>query len=241
MDAYIILLYFACPARALLTSSFTRVFHVPLSDYVDNVLAVDKSSSSPIECATTCDVNCYSFTHDEETRECKTYSKELCTDVGVNQSSVIQTFVRKRKDHIHGLDMIHLLTRQGSSLRIELVSWYNDTAYAQYSFFMIADESSKYRLSVSGFSGNVSYDAMAYHNGFKFSTYDNDNSNMVNCASWAVGGWWYKGCYDSNLNGPYRADTGLDIYKSMAWIRFYAGREYVPMMKTRMLVKMSGV
>ncbi|XP_033725308.1 angiopoietin-related protein 7-like [Pecten maximus] len=139
-----------------------------------------------------------------------------------------------------GLDVIHLLTQTISTLRIELVSWHGDTAYAQYSFFRIADESSKYRLSVSGFSGNVSYDAMAYHNGFQFTTEDNDNSAIGYCALSASGAWWYKSCYDSNLNGPYLPDT-RDIYKSMAWYRFYTGRDHVPLMKSRMLVKESDV
>ncbi|XP_069106248.1 fibrinogen-like protein A isoform X1 [Argopecten irradians] len=55
-----------------------------------------------------------------------------------------------------GLDIIHLLTLSGSILRINLMSWKNDVKYAQYRDFRVGDASSKYRLSVSGFSGNVS-------------------------------------------------------------------------------------
>ncbi|XP_021355180.1 fibrinogen-like protein A [Mizuhopecten yessoensis] len=140
-----------------------------------------------------------------------------------------------------GLEIIHLLTQRTSVLRIELVSWYGDVAYAQYSSFRIANESTEYQISVSGFSGNASYDAMAFHNGLPFTTYDNENSFTGRCAEDASGAWWYKGCLDSNLNGLYIQDTGVDIYQSMVWCKFYSDRDYVPMMKTRMLVKLSGV
>ncbi|KPU75714.1 uncharacterized protein Dana_GF26643 [Drosophila ananassae] len=38
----------------------------------------------------------------------------------------------------------------------------------------------------------------------KFTTYDNDNDeSSLNCAAKLTGAWWYKNCYDSNLNGAY--------------------------------------
>ena len=41
----------------------------------------------------------------------------------------------------------------------------------------------------------------------KFSTKDNDNDLYGgNCAS-SRGAWWYKNCYECNLNGLYGADT----------------------------------
>ncbi|XP_069101859.1 fibrinogen-like protein A [Argopecten irradians] len=138
-----------------------------------------------------------------------------------------------------GLDIIHLLTQTGSILRIELVSWTSDARYAQYSDFRVGDESSLYQLSVSGFSGNVLSDAMAYHDSYQFSTYDNDNDVWGgSCALDHHGGWWYKHCAAANLNGRYAQDTGADDdYDSMYWVEFYTGRDAVPMLKSRMLVK----
>ena len=49
-------------------------------------------------------------------------------------------------------------------------NWY----YAQYSIFSVGDSSTNYTLAIGGFSGNV-FDAMEYHNGRPFTTYDVDN------------------------------------------------------------------
>lgn len=46
-----------------------------------------------------------------------------------------------------------------------------------------------------------------YHQGLTFSTKDNDNDHDdrldTSCAQMREGGWWYKSCYQSNLNGVY--------------------------------------
>ncbi|XP_033756204.1 angiopoietin-related protein 7-like [Pecten maximus] len=139
-----------------------------------------------------------------------------------------------------GLDIIHQLTLKDSILRIELVSWSGVVAYAQYSEFSIASESSGYQLSVTGFSGNVSYDAMDYHGGRRFSTHDKDTTPL-DCPETVLGAWWYKDCYNCNLNGPYKRDNGSDNYVAMVWWKFLPNRNYVPLMKSRMLVKPSGV
>ncbi|XP_069103222.1 ficolin-1-like [Argopecten irradians] len=141
-----------------------------------------------------------------------------------------------------GLNIIHLLTQNGSILRINLMSWKNDTQYAEYQDFGVGDESSKYRLTVSGFSGNVTVDAMGHYDGYQFSTYDNDNDVLGggNCAVDLQGAWWYRDCTTSNLNGRYVQDTG-DDYQSMYWYVFYYGRSYVPLMRSRMMVKHPGV
>ncbi|XP_069101985.1 angiopoietin-related protein 7-like [Argopecten irradians] len=136
-----------------------------------------------------------------------------------------------------GLDVIHRLTQADSILRIEMMSWYNDSKYAQYWDFSVGDETSNYQLSVSGFSGNVSIDAMETHNGHPFSTYDNDNDSAAeSCPVNDHGAWWYTQCHLCNLNGPHVHDNG-DTPKSMTWLKFYSDRGFVPLMKSRMLVK----
>jgi ficolin len=78
-----------------------------------------------------------------------------------------------------------------------------------YSSFAIADESDSYRLSVNGYSGTagdsiniVDYSALI-SNGMKFSTFDKDNdaAGSANCALNLKGGWWYRWCSVSDLNG----------------------------------------
>jgi hypothetical protein len=47
--------------------------------------------------------------------------------------------------------------------------------------------------------------SLSYHDLYKFSTYDNDNDidDHRNCASVFPGGWWFRKCLTSNLNGQY--------------------------------------
>ncbi|XP_069102188.1 angiopoietin-related protein 7-like [Argopecten irradians] len=120
-----------------------------------------------------------------------------------------------------GNQNIHLLTSTPMILRVELEGWDGTTGYAQYSSFQIANEAQNYRLAIAGFSGNVSFDALATHNGYDFSTYDRDNDSIKgNCASNHKSAWWYHDCYDSNLNGIYIVDGGITEVSSMLWRNF---------------------
>ncbi|CAB4013219.1 Hypothetical predicted protein [Paramuricea clavata] len=112
-----------------------------------------------------------------------------------------------------GLDRIRRLTKSGQNvLRVDLMDWTNDTAYAKYGSFSVASESKGYRLKLRGFSGNAG-NSLNYHNGMKFSTYDRDNDqDGRNCAMSFPGAWWYKSCHNSNLNGPY-LKAGIDLGK----------------------------
>ncbi|XP_069108364.1 angiopoietin-related protein 7-like [Argopecten irradians] len=139
-----------------------------------------------------------------------------------------------------GNKAIHHLTKADSVLRIEVVSWFGDARYAEYSTFQVANQANNYRLNISGFSGDVRTDGMAYHNGMQFSTYDQDNDNhgSTNCAQQYRGGWWYNACYDANLNGRVYVN-GSNNFQSMVWDNFYENIAYPHMMKTKMLVKRS--
>jgi len=110
-----------------------------------------------------------------------------------------------------GLEKMYLLTSsQPYRLRVEMQDqstniWHS----AEYWSFIIFDESSKYRLEVAGYSGDAS-DSLQFedqwngdgrfgaynHNGMKFTTYDQDNDpDILNCATSKGGGWWYNSCY----------------------------------------------
>ena len=108
--------------------------------------------------------------------------------------------------------------------------WYS----VEYSSFSVGPEADKYRLSVSGFSGDIG-DAIAAAaspalvvNGMQFSTPDQDNDNCpVHCA--VHSGWWLNCCSRCQItgsgtsNGCWNADTTT----------FIADVQY-----TRMLVKL---
>ena len=104
-----------------------------------------------------------------------------------------------------GLSKIHRLTKEGSNaLRVDLGDFEGNTVYANYSTFSISDGSTEYRLTVGGYSGTAG-DSLAYHNGYRFTTRDNDNDpySSYNCAHIRTGAWWYHQCIHSNLNGRY--------------------------------------
>ena len=104
-----------------------------------------------------------------------------------------------------GLDKIHRLTAsRPSKLRVEIENWSGNKTYAKYGTFQVGDEQALYRLSVGSYSGTAG-DSLWTHNNMKFSTKDRDNdkSGGVNCAADYGGGWWFKTCHPSNLNGHY--------------------------------------
>jgi len=57
---------------------------------------------------------------------------------------------------------------------------------------------------VSGYKGNVGRDALSYHNGQKFTTFDRDNDQWsANCAASYGGGFWDKSCSHCGVNSHY--------------------------------------
>ncbi|XP_062575474.1 ficolin-1-like [Saccostrea cucullata] len=126
------------------------------------------------------------------------------TDFYRTWSEYKQGFGDAYKNYWIGNDAINELTRnRDQELRVELQSFGGAEAYAHYSTFYVGDEGSKYKLTVSGYSGTAD-DSLTYHSGMKFSTKDQDNDNYsTHCAVSDHGGWWYRGCTDSNLNGQY--------------------------------------
>uniref|UniRef100_A0A452I2T8 Uncharacterized protein n=1 Tax=Gopherus agassizii TaxID=38772 RepID=A0A452I2T8_9SAUR len=104
-----------------------------------------------------------------------------------------------------GLDKLHNLTSSTPiqyEIRVDLRTS-NDSVYAVYDFFQVASSKDKYRLSVGNYQGTAG-DALTYHNGWKFTTWDRDNDvALSNCARSHHGAWWYKNCHLANLNGKY--------------------------------------
>ncbi|XP_052086283.1 fibrinogen-like protein A isoform X5 [Mytilus californianus] len=98
---------------------------------------------------------------------------------------------------------IHSLTSSDRyELRIDLKDSSNTKKYALYKTFMIGDAASKYKLTIGSYSGNAG-DNMAYHNGMKFSTTDQDNDESGGVCVTTGGPWWHKSCKYSGLNGKF--------------------------------------
>ncbi|XP_020915180.1 fibrinogen C domain-containing protein 1-like [Exaiptasia diaphana] len=113
-----------------------------------------------------------------------------------------------------GLDKIHQLTQQSRhSLRVDL----EDTAYAEYDYFAVSDESDLYKLSLGSYSGNAG-DSLGGHRNFNFTTKDKDNDKKsYNCAARYTGAWWYAACHSSSLNGLYLNGTTTKYAKGIVW------------------------
>ena len=95
-----------------------------------------------------------------------------------------------------GLEKLHQLSLGNCSVRFDLQFPSGTWLYAEYSKFIVGNVSDKYRLNITGYSGDAG-DAMLTHNGLRFSTYDNDNDGSTgnNCAAINSGGFWFNHCY----------------------------------------------
>ena len=59
---------------------------------------------------------------------------------------------------------------------------------------------------------SLSGDSMRYHNGRPFSARDKDPDPLgIHCARAYMGGWWYKNCYKTNLNGLYGINSNNQV------------------------------
>ncbi|KAM6967499.1 tenascin [Aplochiton taeniatus] len=124
-----------------------------------------------------------------------------------------------------GNELLHNLTSLGLvSLRVDLQVG-NDTAYAHYSNFTIDSEDRHYTIDVSGYTGTAG-DSMRYHNGRPFSTRDKDPNPLgIHCARAYMGGWWYKNCYKTNLNGLYGTNSNN---QGVVWIDWKGKDSSIP-------------
>uniref|UniRef100_A0A8C9GV83 Tenascin-N n=1 Tax=Piliocolobus tephrosceles TaxID=591936 RepID=A0A8C9GV83_9PRIM len=117
----------------------------------------------------------------------------------------VEGFGDPTKEFWLGLDKLHNLTT-GTPTRYEVrvdLQTANESAYAIYDFFQVASSKERYKLTVGKYRGTAG-DALTYHNGWKFTTFDRDNDiALSNCALTHHGGWWYKNCHLANPNGRY--------------------------------------
>ena len=131
------------------------------------------------------------------------------------------------KDFWLGLEKIHRLTQYDGTpleLYIGLESFHPryPEAFAHYTNFEVKGNDESYMLQLSGYnSSSTAGDSLSTHSGQKFSTYDSDQDKHVrNCAKIYKGGWWYRNCHESNLNGIFYEDGNLadwDVPDGIIW------------------------
>jgi len=124
-----------------------------------------------------------------------------------------------------GLDKIHCLTHVAPcELLVTMSSFSGETAKSKYHYFKVGNKESSYRLYVQNYNSTFSTggDALEIHNKQKFTTRDRDNDlSKDNCAVRYHGAWWYKQCYESNLNGRYYHNKGtVTLSDGIAWFTF---------------------
>ena len=126
------------------------------------------------------------------------------TDFNRNWNDYKEGFGSFETDFWLGNEKIHSLTESGTyELRVE-VTYGNETKIAHYSEFHVASEHSKYQLKVGSYRGTAG-DSLRNNCGMKFTTADSDNdlAGSANCATNYNGGWWFRRCGYSNLNGKW--------------------------------------
>uniref|UniRef100_A0A1I8P7R2 Fibrinogen C-terminal domain-containing protein n=1 Tax=Stomoxys calcitrans TaxID=35570 RepID=A0A1I8P7R2_STOCA len=123
-----------------------------------------------------------------------------------------------------GLEKLYAITLlQPHELLIVLKDFNNEMRHARYDQFVIGSEQEGYELKVLGKYHGTAGDALTYHNGGKFSTKDQDNDDHkeISCASKFGGGWWFRACHESNLNGHYvHSDHDKSYASGIHWKGF---------------------
>ena len=118
-----------------------------------------------------------------------------------------------------GLEKMHRLTQHGTTMElyVGLESYHPRQpleAFARYSSFQVKGEEDGYRLLLSGYdSSSTAGDSLSSHSSHKFTTFDNDQDIHIpgNCAKKYKGGWWFRNCHDSNLNGLFYDPRTLTV------------------------------
>ncbi|XP_078100880.1 microfibril-associated glycoprotein 4-like [Sander vitreus] len=131
-----------------------------------------------------------------------------------------------------GLESLyHLTLRKKYELLVDMEDFEGNKVFARYSSFSIDPESYGYKLHVSGFTDGGAGDALSYHNGQMFSTFDEDqDSYSGNCARSNLGAFWYNSCHNTNPNGVYR--WGADSTLSAVGVEWATWKGYDYSLKT---------
>jgi len=122
-------------------------------------------------------------------------------------------------EHWLGLDTLELLMlNQTYELRVDMEDFEGESAFAHYTTFSIGSEQDGYRLNIGDFKDGAAKDALKFHKGQKFSTYDRDQDDdfWKHCAKKNEGAFWFKDCANANPNGVYLWGE-KDVETGVSW------------------------
>ena len=150
------------------------------------------------------------------------------------------------KEYWLGLDNIYALTNRQDvvmQLRVFLENFTDENATAYYDNFSLTDQvhpqnqfresiafnnhslflnfQTLYKLNLGEYSGSGG-DSLSFHSGASFTTIDKDQDTWSNnCSGLYLGGWWYRDCQNSNLNGHnYGTGESTPYGKGIVWNTF---------------------
>uniref|UniRef100_A0A8C1CY05 Tenascin Ca n=1 Tax=Cyprinus carpio carpio TaxID=630221 RepID=A0A8C1CY05_CYPCA len=150
---------------------------------------------------------------------------DMSTDGGGWMVSPDERFTLMSCLCLSGLSNLHKITSAGQyELRVDLRDG-QESVFAVYDKFYIADPRSRYKIQIGAYSGTAG-DSLSYHQNRPFSTYDNDNDIAVtNCALSYKGAFWYKNCHRVNLMGKY-GDSSHS--KGINWFHWKGHEHSIP-------------
>ncbi|XP_076822090.1 tenascin-N-like [Clavelina lepadiformis] len=131
-----------------------------------------------------------------------------------------------------GLHILNELTMNGGERQELRIDFRHEemSAFASYKNFTVSGEISGFILNATDYVGTAG-DSLTYHIGMRFSTkdLDNDNSSNRNCAKEYGGGWWFRNCHRSNLNGQYNNTKHSKGVNWHTWGGFTRSIQFVEM------------
>ena len=102
---------------------------------------------------------------------------------------------------------------------LESIWWIDSIQYLIIHFFL--NFQTLYKLNLGEYSGSGG-DSLSFHSGASFTTIDKDQDTWSNnCSGLYLGGWWYRDCQNSNLNGHnYGTGESTPYGKGIVWNTF---------------------
>uniref|UniRef100_A0A6B0V6K7 Putative ixoderin b5 n=1 Tax=Ixodes ricinus TaxID=34613 RepID=A0A6B0V6K7_IXORI len=102
--------------------------------------------------------------------------------------------------HLHALTSF---PNNQQALRVELTRNEGEKPIVlHYRKFHVGGKQKEYKLTIGEYDGLPGYNALSYHNGEKFTAKSwEEVRDGDSCSGRLSGGWWFKGCSGSNLNG----------------------------------------
>ncbi|XP_062129778.1 angiopoietin-4 isoform X1 [Drosophila sulfurigaster albostrigata] len=149
-------------------------------------------------------------------------------------------------DFFIGLDKLHALTSSVlHELRIELEDFDGNVAHAGYDAFAISGERELYSLQLLGqFETELqpsAGDSLSYQAGAKFSTFDSDNDNCLecSCAQRHKAAGWFNSCATSNLFGIYHQQNPNEAGETGIFWDTFQGKE-TSLRRVKLLIRPVG-